>query len=435
MSRCLVVADDLTGGNATGVRLSKTGLKTCTVLDPTRPPEGAAKDCDCLVCSVDSRGLDAKSAYDRVFQATRRLGSPDVRLYAKRIDSTLRGNLGSETDAMLDALNGGHLAVVAPCFPQANRILLGGHMAVNGIPLHRTEAAIDPKTPVTLSNAVELFRSQTKYPVELVGIDQLAEGEARLAEKIRNLRARGVRIAIFDCVGMDDLETIAGAVVASGVPFIAVDPGVFTGIAARRLLKPAAGAKTDQRIVVAVGSTNAVAFAQTEDFLANHQVLAVYMNVAEVLESPERAEAEVARVAGRILNGCDSFELCAVISEGIRPECRVPFGPYLERFRCSVDALSDRINCAIAEAVARLIDGGKNFSGVYSCGGDITVAVCRRLGADGIMLFDEVLPLAAYGALVGGPHAGFRIITKGGMVGDKSAIGTCIGYLRNKLGE
>ena len=36
--------------------------------------------------------------------------------------------------------------IATPCFPEAKRILVGSYLLVNTIPLHRTEAATDPKT-------------------------------------------------------------------------------------------------------------------------------------------------------------------------------------------------------------------------------------------------------------------------------------------------
>ena len=38
-------------------------------------------------------------------------------------------------------------------------------MLVDGVPLHKTNIAIDPKTPVKISEVAELFRQQSKYGV------------------------------------------------------------------------------------------------------------------------------------------------------------------------------------------------------------------------------------------------------------------------------
>ena len=95
MPRCVVVADDLTGANATGVLLKKNGFDTLTLLRSAMNQAAALSDCDCLVLPTDSRAIQPEEAYARVKEALELLAGPDVMLYAKRVDSTLRGNLGS----------------------------------------------------------------------------------------------------------------------------------------------------------------------------------------------------------------------------------------------------------------------------------------------------------------------------------------------------
>jgi uncharacterized protein YgbK (DUF1537 family) len=91
------------------------------------------------------------------------------------------------------------------------------------------------------------------------------------------------------------------------------------------------------------------------------------------------------------------------------------------------------INQSIAEISYQVMNSGKGFRGIYTCGGDITVAVCGRMRNVGLRLLGEVLPLASYGEIIGGDSAGLKIITKGGMVGEPDAIVTCVRYLKEKL--
>ena len=49
MPACLVIADDLTGANATGVQLSNLGFKSCTILDPDRINEKSLSSYDCIL--------------------------------------------------------------------------------------------------------------------------------------------------------------------------------------------------------------------------------------------------------------------------------------------------------------------------------------------------------------------------------------------------
>ena len=432
MPQCVVIADDLTGANATGVLLTKIDFKTYTVMNQERLSLDNLADCDCVVYPTDSRSVDSAIAYNRVYNVAQILKHPDIKLYSKRIDSTLRGNLGSETDALLDALENDAVAMVVPCFPSSNRIIVGGYLLVNSLPLHKTEAAIDPKNPIHTSVAAQLFRSQSKYPVDSVFLQDIAQGKEHVIQKIRALKQAGVRTVLFDSVTQEDIELVADAVIESGVGFIAVDPGVFTSTLARKLIVPTQSRKK-QRVLVAVGSVNAVARDQVKQLLLSQKVHNVYIDTRELLEDEDRKEAEISRVVHELLEGCENYEICSIVGGGILPERRVPFEPYIEVKGCSADDLSDTINKAIAEMSYQILSSHNGFEGLYSCGGDITVAICRRFRTVGLRLLSEVLPLAAYGELMGGDFEGLKIITKGGMVGDENAIVTCTRYLKEKL--
>ena len=105
MAACIVVADDLTGANATGVLLTKMQYRAATIMSLENNDPEEMKECDCLLYPTDSRGVDADTAYRRVFEASQSLKNDNVLVYGKRIDSTLRGNLGSETDAIPGGLS------------------------------------------------------------------------------------------------------------------------------------------------------------------------------------------------------------------------------------------------------------------------------------------------------------------------------------------
>lgn len=253
MPQCVVIADDLTGANATGVLLKKMNYTAYTVMNTERIELSTLKDCDCVLYPTDSRGVDPGIAYNRVYNVCDLLKNDEVKVYSKRIDSTLRGNLGSETDAMLDCLGEDYVAVVAPCFPSSGRIVIGGYMLVNGLPLHKTDIAIDPKTPVKISEDAVLFAEQSKYKVASVLMKDLMHGKHYLADLMKKHVEEGCRILVVDCVTQEDLDLIADAVITSKLKIVAVDPGVFTSTLSRKLITPSEK-KEKSRILAVVGS-------------------------------------------------------------------------------------------------------------------------------------------------------------------------------------
>ena len=150
-----IIADDLTGANATAALLSTQGFTTLTCLDN---PE-YAEDYDVVSFSTDSRSVSYQEAYARVSRYLEII-NPEITTISKRIDSTLRGNLGAEVDAVIDRFPQ-LMAIVVPVYPSSGRICVGGSLLVDGIPLQNTAMRNDPKNPMTESSVMELFRKQT----------------------------------------------------------------------------------------------------------------------------------------------------------------------------------------------------------------------------------------------------------------------------------
>ncbi|MDF2908448.1 MAG: hypothetical protein K0R34_3769 [Herbinix sp.] len=432
MPQCVVIADDLTGANATGVLISKLNYVSYTVMNTERLELTKLSESDCVLYPTDSRSIDPQIAYNRVYNVAKLLMNDRVKVYSKRIDSTLRGNLGSETDALLDALDNQAIAIVVPCFPEAKRILVGGYLLVNTVPLHRTEAAVDPKTPVSTSLASELYKKQSKYPVSSLYINDLMLGKEHLVNKIMEYQKAGIRTIIFDSISQEDMELIADSVIESGIPFISVDPGSFTATITRKLVVPRS-LKSKYKILATVGSVNPVAKKQMDELFLSQKVFNVFVKTSLLLEEEDIRSKEIDRVVKAVLERCDNYEICTVIGDGIMPENRIDFTPYARRYQCTSDEVSNRINSALAEITYQILARNKAFQGLYTSGGDVTVAVSKRFSTSGIKLLDEVVPLAAYGEFIAGEFDGLKIITKGGMAGDQNAMISCMRYLKEKL--
>lgn len=434
MINCIVVADDLTGANATGVLLKKQGYSTDTILNVgDRNLEGLGDDIDCVTFTTDSRGIDAETAYQRVYDITKLFEGSNPAFLNKRIDSTLRGNLGAETDAMLDAMGEDYTAIVVPCAPASGRVTVGGYMEVNGVILHKTEAALDPKTPIKDSRVEKLFRQQTKYDVASILIKDLDKGIDWLANEIRLLVHENNRIIIFDAITQEDIDLISEAVIKSQIKFIAVDPGAFTATLAQKLIVPKEESASENKILVVQGSVNPVAKTQMENFWLSQKVYNVYVQSKKLIGSEEDRQEEVNRVVSDIMDHAQDFELFSVTGDGIQPEYRLNLPEIAKKEGSNVDDISNKINFAMAEIGADILRREPRFEGLYTSGGDVTAAFCKTAHTLGLSLLDEPVPLAAGGELIAGDFPGKRIVTKGGMTGSPDAINVCIAKLKSML--
>ena len=182
-----------------------------------------------------------------------------------------------------------------------------------------------------------------------------------------------------------------------------------------------------------MGSVNPNTKNQIEELWLSQRTHNVFVQTRELLEGETRREKEIERVTEEILAESSKNIVSTVVGDGIYPENRIDFTPYMEKYHCSMDEVTDRINSAFAEITYRIFKEETSFKGLYTSGGDITVAVCRKFQTAGLLLEDEVLPLAAYGQFLKGEFDGVHIITKGGSQGESDAINRCITYLKEKL--
>src|SRR4030066_1868354 len=122
--RCLLIADDLTGGADAGAQFAIRGFRTLLLSIKTDIQIDLSKydQQDVLVVNTDSRGLKPDKAYALISNVLKNYREALFPIIYKKIDSTLRGNIGYEIDAVLEKTNGA-LCFVAPSYPEQNRTL------------------------------------------------------------------------------------------------------------------------------------------------------------------------------------------------------------------------------------------------------------------------------------------------------------------------
>jgi len=155
-SRVLIVADDLTGSLDTAGPFAQQGLATMVVAQPLDSDANAVSDARVVSINTDSRHLGADAAADRVERCVRHFARQRFGIVFKKIDSTLRGNVATETMALMNVCNR-KLALIAPAFPAQGRTVINGIVHVDGVPLAQTGFAKDALSPPPLEPLGELF--------------------------------------------------------------------------------------------------------------------------------------------------------------------------------------------------------------------------------------------------------------------------------------
>jgi uncharacterized protein YgbK (DUF1537 family) len=422
MADVLVVADDLTGANAAAAGFARDGLRAVTASAVERADVVAemVPRFDVVVATTDSRHAAPEVAAERVVRVVR-AGWP-ARLVCNRIDTTLRGNVGATTRALLDevaALSGRRVVVLcAPAHPAADRHTIGGTQLLAGRRLEETEVARDPRSPMHTSDVVEILGQQATLRSAGLAVPVVTGATAQLVETIRSALADGVEVVVADATTEDHLQRIAEAAVAaadgSDVVWVTCDPGPAS-LAMARALGLRASAPGAPLLAVS-GSATELTRSQLGQLALDARV-----QVHRAVTGPDDAVPDVDACAALVDEslaraGADEVVVLATVLDesDLRP----------------VDAdAAAAIPRALARAVRRALESTR-VDGIFSTGGDVTAALLAELGAHGLEISDEVVPLAVAGTLVGGPWDGLQVVTKGGLVGDAGTTVACIEHLR-----
>ncbi|WP_454945351.1 four-carbon acid sugar kinase family protein [Fusobacterium hwasookii] len=425
MQKYIVIADDLTGSNATCSLFKKIGLRAASIL---KLQGDINYDVDVISYSTASRGLDKEEAYKKVSEAIKILKNKDVLVYNKRIDSTLRGNIGTEINAMLDNLEDDRIAVVIPSYPDSGRIVVNKTMLVNGVLLENSDAGKDPKTPIKTSCVESLIQKGIKYSSTYFTLSDIEQPIEEIVKKIQEAIKKS-RVLIFDAVNNEDIIKISKAIIHSDIDIVTVDPGPFTLYYSKELQKKN---HLEKKILMVIGSVTATTKKQIEYILQEEDIFLVKMKVEDFFKK-ETCLKEIERVISFIKKGIVSYDLFLVTTSPIGDEKKADLQKLAENLNTTVEEISKIIANTLTETVVKILKETEKFEGVYSSGGDITIALLEKLKAIGVEIREEVIPLAAYGRIIGGDFPNLKLVSKGGMVGDEKTIKLCLHKIKNDI--
>lgn len=351
---CLLIADDLTGACDAAVQFAARGQRTRVCLSRPAQPDTARV----VAVSTESRNFSGEEAQARLAASALQLAQCSPKIVFKKIDSTLRGNVGKEIDAALNIF-GSESALVCPAFPALNRVMEQGRLRVEG------RADFDPVDIVALLRGHGLDRHAHIHP-----------------GAIERAVSSGARVVSLDALCDRDLDQIAAEALALDRRILWVGSGGLAAALARTLPVQSAvdrPALNKGPVLFCIGSDHVATTAQLTALNARRPVLSApweqvsHENILEALEQRRH--------------------VCL----------RIPRNPM-----CS-------------ERVRELIAGVPATAIVLS-GGDTASLVCRAVGVHDIDLYDEIVPGVPYGVLRGGEFDGTTVATKSGAFGDADAL-------------
>ena len=428
-----IVADDLTGATTVGVLLARAGIETAAFFDAISLSE-CDKNYQAVVLSTDSRALKKEPAMQRVKQATQVLIEKGVTYFSKRTDTTMRGGIGYEIDAMLEILPNETIAVVVPAMPQSRRILVGGYSVIDSVALSKTDVAKDVRTPVTQTHIPTLLAEQTKHQVGYISLSTVLSGEESIKTALEQQRNEQAKVIVVDAISLDDVEAIAKAIVELNWNVLAVDPGPFTerlamvrGLSNNNSIADETPIPREDQlgsVLIVAGSATPVTKRQLQRLIANDdRVCHIPVDAELLIDSAGAADVEIDRTVTKAIDNVLCHKNAIFLFESALTGKVIDLAKAEQEFDLPAGQAANNINIGLGKIVKTALDRDRSdIKGIYMTGGDTMVNVLRQLGAKGIEMIDYVIPQTDLGRIIGGDYDGLVCVGKGGLTGHDDIV-------------
>lgn len=421
-----IMADDLTGANDSGVQLSKQGLKTMVYIDPLGSDEndssGISTAVDVLVVDTETRDLSEDEAGQVIKKSIKRLyleNRSDI-LFYKKIDSTLRGNIGKEIEVLMELLNK-DLCIISPSFPHNKRITAGGYLLVNNEPLGTSQYFNGQLEPWEGTYIPHFIQQQTELPVGLIELKDVMKGETEIFNRLETLYKKGKKIIIIDAVIerhlkeiMSSCRNFQGSILYCGSAGLANYLVDLKNVKKRGIIK---SGNYDQSILIVVGTRNKIMEKQIEYFRERMSVFYLKIDLKKVLRNKRGVFQEYVDQAIKALKGGKHLILHPDPIYNWEGGTNI----LIEEEQISFRELELIIRDFLARLTATIVrtTGVKNL---ILTGGDTAIGVCKELGINSLIILDELLPGIPLSSANNKHYNNIKLITKAGGFGGEDTL-------------
>lgn len=376
----LIIADDFTGALDTAVQFSKSSIETAVFLYKDLYLTCMDEKLQVVVVDTESRHVSGGEAARRVRETVQKAQKSGVRAFYKKTDSVLRGNIGSELAALMEAAGASELMFI-PAYPDAGRTTLKGCQYMNGVPINETTFASDPVNPVIDCRIPEIIGKQANIPVVVVGREGLTSAVKADID--------GQTIYVFDAENNNDLSKIANLLQESGKTALTAGCAGFAGMLPEMLgLKERHITKSSPKgkMLTVCGSISEISLRQVR-YAKNHGYFCYVLNSHQKLTQDyhitEDGKKFIDEVADKIEAGRD-----VIITVAESFEDRIEYINPSDGVGCSGDIKQQKnVSLLIAPNIAGIVKGiadKTNLDTLTIIGGDTAVEIAESMALSSI---------------------------------------------------
>lgn len=400
-NKLLVVADDLTGANDTGVMFAESGFATILETNIDSLDKIDISKGDIFSVSTDSRAIGAKAEH-KTYQVIRQgIGKEINQLYLK-IDSTMRGSVHYQIKGALKAwknLYHNAKAVICSAYPAMGRTIENGHLYVNGIPVNETPSGKDAICPVDSSYLPDLLP-------EAIHLQCLTIGE--LISKINSTDSEQI---IIDAKTEDDLSIIAHVINQLGNHIIPVGSA---GLAAhlKKHQKQVVTKETDLgRALILVTSIHETSQTQVDQYISTAGAKSIVFN-----PSPSQL------INHELSNEALLLQFKALIhSSSENVIIRANPAKIMNHDSGSIHIVARKIAEYLAELGIYALNN-EQFDSLILFGGDGAAMLLNKMNISEMNVLYAIVPGVPLCRIDNGQYKGLKVMTKSGGFGNKNLL-------------
>lgn len=415
-----IIADDLTDANETALQFHLRGANSQILLDFESSPQNI-KNTQVWAISTATRNKSPEIAKEEVRKATQlflETLNPDY--FFKKIDSSLTGNIGVETLAMLEVLKFDS-AIIIPACPIRNKITVGGYQLVNGQPIERTECARENLTPLFESFIPSLIKRQLNEKeaeqIALLDLQTIMKGAGPILQKLNNFAKAGKKLIIADSVSMVDIEQIILAAKKSELKFLPVGTAATAQVLGKVWLPPLENEEEQKLIpdlpkLIVSGTATQSTMSQLdclEESEAYENVFFEELDMQTIIGGVKESFVEkvvnkldnnniVVVHASNLIKNFDGFSDDSLNADMTKPKLMEHISSYLSELTKEVVAKKQLI--------------------LITLGGDTSYKCCCAINSKQLQIIDEIENAVALTL----DHKSQWIVSKSGHIGDKYSI-------------
>ncbi|OFL17475.1 hypothetical protein HMPREF2782_05980 [Anaerococcus sp. HMSC068A02] len=390
MKKMLLIADDFTGANDSGIKIVQRGYDASISLNCNEK-----FDSNINIIDTETRNLNKNKAYDIVDKTISNLENlSDYLVIYKKVDSTLRGNIRSEYEAIYKYLNP-QFVIFAPAHPNLGRTTKDGIQYVNGKRILDTEFSQDPEKPVTNDNIKNILADKMHHHY----IDEI--------RKDLNIK---LGINTFDCEIYDDLLKIAqkSLEIDRRVLFIG-SAGLCDALFDELIIKkPAVG------IVGSVSSQNK----ESIEYCKKMGVPVIKITLMDYVNNSYKNKIDQVICLLK-----ENKDVIIVTSKDRRDYTETL--EYLRENNLKTDLILSKLLKSISISIINEVD----ISGVFTSGGTTSIEFLKSIGATGTNLINEIENGVIMNKIKGVSND-LYLVTKAGAFGNKKTIYNSLNQIR-----